>query len=87
MQWSGEATIGFIADNTFYRNHILSGLSNSNDIACQNSPGSVWSNVIYALIPDGEIPTSIVPFPTSITDSPTNSPGRIRIICSIHIFA
>ena len=75
MQWSGEATIGFIADNTFYRNHILSGLSNSNDIACQNSLSSVWNNVIYALIPDGEIspsPTSIVASPTSMPVFPTS---------------
>ena len=48
MQWSGNAVVGFKADDHLYEIHSLSG-SSANSIACLNSPGSVWSNVIYQL--------------------------------------
>ena len=53
MQWSGEATIGFKADRTYYRNNPLSGTVLSNTIACINVPASNWSNVVYNLLPAG----------------------------------
>lgn len=49
MLWSGNATIGFNTDGSFYQNHILSGTSDAKDIACLNSPLSMWSNVLFQL--------------------------------------
>ena len=48
LGWSGGATIGFSAAGNFYQNHCLSGI-NARNIACLNSPGSTWTNVIYQL--------------------------------------
>lgn len=48
LQWSGNAAIGFKANSRFYGIHSLSG-SNASSIACENSPGSIWSNLIYQL--------------------------------------
>lgn len=50
LQWSGGATIGFIADDSFFQNHPLSGSSAAN-IACVNIPATIWSNVVYQLNP------------------------------------
>jgi len=50
MQWGTSSVgIGFRADSSYYRNHPLSRMANSNDIACLNSPANVWSNVVYKL--------------------------------------
>jgi len=49
MLWSGNATIGFNTDGSFYQNHIFSGTSHAKDIACLNSPLSMWSNVLFQL--------------------------------------
>ena len=55
MQWSGNATIGFKADRTYFRNHPLSGSITSNSIACINYPPTEWTNVVYDLVPEGII--------------------------------
>jgi len=49
MMWGGNATIGFNAGGTFYRNQDLSGTSRINDVACQSYPGVVWNNIMYRL--------------------------------------
>ena len=54
MMWSGNATIGFNAGGTFYRNQNLSRTGRINDVACQNYPGAVWSNLVYRLPSFGE---------------------------------
>jgi hypothetical protein len=43
-----DAVIGFRADDQLFTSHSLSG-SEASSIACQNSPLSDWSNVIYQL--------------------------------------
>ena len=54
MQWGTSSVgIGFRADSSYYRNHPLSRMANSNDIACLNSPANVWSNVVYKLTSGG----------------------------------
>ncbi len=53
MEWDGEATIGFKADRTYFRNHPLSGRDDANSIACVNAPRSAWTNVVYRLVPEG----------------------------------
>ena len=72
MNWSGGATIGFIADSSFYANHPLSGTANANDVACVNSPATVWSNVFYDLISQPVISTTVLP---TLTPTPTPVPG------------
>ncbi len=49
MGWSGGGTIGFSAAGDFYRNHNLSGTPSVRNIACKNTPGSNWTNIIYQL--------------------------------------
>ena len=49
MKWSGNAGIGVNADGRFYRNNNFSRATSAHNIACVNSPGSNWSNVIYQL--------------------------------------
>ena len=53
MEWSGQATIGFNTDGTFFVNHPLSGMDNTSEIACLNAPETVWSNVVYQIASDG----------------------------------
>ena len=53
MDWNGRAVIGFNANNTLYQNHRLAGTSDANDIACLDSPGTVWTNVVYLLFVRG----------------------------------
>ena len=48
LQWSGNGAIGFKANSRLSRIHRLSG-SNASFVACENSPGSVWSNLVYQL--------------------------------------
>lgn len=50
--WGTSVTIGFNAAGQTYVNHDPS----SQDIACLNSPGSVWNNVIYQLSMEPDIP-------------------------------
>ena len=57
MEWSGGATIGFNANNTYFANHRLSGSFRANEVACLNSPITDWSNLVYQ-ISLGIIPTS-----------------------------
>ena len=54
MHWDGEATIGFKADRTYFRNNPLSGRDDADSISCTNSPLSIWTNVIYRLVKEGE---------------------------------
>lgn len=51
LQWSGDAVIGFKVNSELLDIHALIG-SNTSTIACQNLPGSVWSNVVYQLSKD-----------------------------------
>ena len=44
------ATVGFSITQDFYANHNFSQTDNVNDIACLNSPNSVWSSVIYYVV-------------------------------------
>ena len=48
LQWSGDGVIGFKANSTLSKIHRLSG-SNASLVACENSPESVWSNLVYQL--------------------------------------
>lgn len=48
LQWSGDAVIGFKVNDELYEIHELSG-NNGSSIACQNSPRTIWSNVVYQL--------------------------------------
>ena len=59
MEWSGGATIGFNTDDTFFMNHRLSGTARANEIACLNSPTTIWSNVVYQLT-QGPVPTPTI---------------------------
>ena len=63
LNWAGEATIGFNAGGDYYENHLLSGLSLSNAVACVHND-SMWNNVIFNLVPD----------PTMLTTDPTPEP-------------
>lgn len=49
MGWSGGATVGFSAAGRFYHQHKLSGSKHARSIACQNTPRSEWTNIIYQL--------------------------------------
>ncbi len=51
MEWSGGATIGFNTNDTYmyFATHRLSGTFAVNEIACLNSPTTVWSNVLYQI--------------------------------------
>ena len=62
MEWSRGATIGYNAAGDYYENHYLTGTDDAYNIACLNSPGSDWNNVIYNLSIDVLIPT--IPPPT-----------------------
>ena len=48
MEWDNGANIGFTANGNPYDDHDPS----SSDVACVNSPDSVWSNIIYRLSED-----------------------------------
>ena len=49
------STVGFSADEFYYKNHPLSRTENLARIACQNNDSGIpWSNVIYALNPAGK---------------------------------
>lgn len=48
LGWSGGATIGFTAAGNVYQNNRLSG-TYARNIACLNSPTTIWTNVIYQL--------------------------------------
>jgi len=49
LGWSGGATIGFSAAGDFYYNYKMSGTSSVKNVACENSPESSWTNIIYQL--------------------------------------
>lgn len=61
LEWSGdsafEAVIGYSALGQFFEDHPLSQMSNTNDIACLNSPQSEWSNVVYNLTDLDDVPS------------------------------
>ena len=63
MGWARQATIGYNAAGDVYENHRLTGslLSPANSIACDNSPSSVWSNVVYKISLDS--PNITTPLP------------------------
>lgn len=48
LEWSGDAIIGFKADNDLYGTHPLSG-QDASSIACENEPEAAWNNVVYQL--------------------------------------
>ncbi len=49
MEWSGQAVIGYNGGSLsdYYFNHPLSGSDDAQTIACQEFPGSVWTNLLY----------------------------------------
>jgi len=53
LSWHGNATIGFNAGGTLYKNYPGSGSSSVHSIACTNYSRSVWTNVVYKLTPNG----------------------------------
>ena len=59
LNWMDTTTIGFSITQDFYANHALSRAANINDIACFNSPNSVWSNVVYH-IGGGKLPNNFI---------------------------
>lgn len=54
MAWHGNATIGFNAGGTFFKNHPLSGTADVSSIACEDSSHMVWTNLVYKLTPRGK---------------------------------
>lgn len=55
MDYSGMATIGFIATHNLCVNHPLSLYVNARNVACLNYPKSEWFHLIYRLtIPTGK---------------------------------
>ena len=53
LNWAGEGIIGFNAGGDYYDNYPLSGLPQSNAIACVHANvGSVWNNQVYNLVPN-----------------------------------
>ena len=48
MQWSGNALVGFRADENNYEESSHSG-SNASSIACSNPSDSPWMNILYPL--------------------------------------
>ena len=52
LNWADEGVIGFNAGGDYYENHPLSGLPQSNLIACVHvNVGSEWNNQVYNLVP------------------------------------
>lgn len=52
LEWPGDSTIGFIANEEFYYNHRLSGTREANDIACLNiNTGTPWTTLVYRIAP------------------------------------
>ena len=50
LQWtSHNATIGYSAGQSHFKNHPFSRKITVTDIDCLNYPSSVWSNVVYNL--------------------------------------
>ena len=49
LNWKSTdgAVIGYSVDNKYYDNNIFSMSSNISNIACQQSPDSVWNSVLY----------------------------------------
>lgn len=45
MEWDNGATIGFNAAGEMFANNDPS----TSDVACSNSPFTIWSNVIFRL--------------------------------------
>ena len=55
IQWetSNTTVIGFNAGGTSYDNHPLSGTPDAVNIDCENSPQSIWNNIVYDVNPLG----------------------------------
>ena len=49
LNWESTsgAVIGYSVNNKYYKNHRLSMSSNVSNIACQQSPDSIWNSVLY----------------------------------------
>ena len=45
LEWSDNAVIGFNAGGSIYQNSTIIGKTS----ACQNSPESVWTNLLYKI--------------------------------------
>lgn len=48
MNWSENPSVIGFKTETYWETNPYSG-DDANDIACANSPGSQWSNVLYTL--------------------------------------
>ena len=46
--------MGFNAGGTWFENHPLSGTKSVGSVACLNSTGSIWTNLVYKLTPGGK---------------------------------
>ena len=55
LEFSGSATIGFMAGNVLFSNHRISGNSAKN-IACINYPERPWVNLVYKLTREDLLP-------------------------------
>ncbi len=53
----GNATIGFNSDGSYFRVYEQSGSNSVSDIACDGYPQTIWSNLVYPLVPDGRSST------------------------------
>lgn len=49
MEWAHNATIGWQAGSSYFRNHPLSTTANANLVACLNSPHHSAANVVFQL--------------------------------------
>lgn len=49
LEFSGGANIGFSTRVGLYGIHVAAERGNAKAIACWNSPGNVWVNVVYKL--------------------------------------
>lgn len=67
-----NAAIGYSAAGGYYENHQYSLRSNVNEIACLNSPYSVWFNVVYKL--SGGTPGLTLPPPLA------TEPGKKAVV-------
>ena len=48
-----RTVIGFNAGGTSYANHPFSGTPNVVNVDCENSPESIWNNLVYDVNPLG----------------------------------
>ena len=60
MNWAYGPTIGFNAAGSSFMNHLNTGSSSGEEIACLNTPYSQWYNLVYKIsLPNAVNQTSL----------------------------